>query len=357
MTACPLAKFGCTSELPYDNLLEHYSSRIHQEILLKAIESYVRELHSKTSDNSSQTNLENDDISEISESIDMLAEGLSCLQDDNIQIHTNFVQLLSNIMDQRNQIEQLKKSMEETTQMIHAVQVNNNILQTEVETMKRTLSDSSSVLSNNGSYIWKITDVASKFANAMNDQQTSIYSPPFYSSSTGYKMCMRLYLNGDGNARNTHISLFFVLMRGDYDAILKWPFEFKITFSLYDQAGTQRHIIDSFRPDIKSNSFQRPRSDMNIASGIPKFLPLKFIKEDNNPYVREDCMFIRCMVDFTSMPKMCIPYVINLNPGLPLSVQQNAIEMEIQKHNNISRSAGADDSSKKTDELKINKSE
>jgi hypothetical protein len=262
----------------------------------------------------------------------MLAEGLSCLQGDSVDLHTTSVQLLSNLMEQQKEIEHLKKSTEETSQMLQAANVNNTILQTDIETMKQTLSDMSSLSPNDGTFIWKITNVAEKLNNAIAERQTSIYSPPFYSSPMGYKMCMRLYLNGDGQARRTHLSLFFVLMRGDYDAILTWPFEYKISFCLYDQTGAQRHIIDSFRPDAKSNSFQRPRSSMNIASGIPKFLPLTIIQQDNNPFVRDDCMFIRCMVDFASMPKLCIPFMANINPGLPVCVQQDMIQAEIQKH-------------------------
>ena len=45
---------------------------------------------------------------------------------------------------------------------------------------------------------------------------------------TGYKMCARLYLNGDGMGKGTHVSLFFVVMRGAYDALLKWPFRQKV---------------------------------------------------------------------------------------------------------------------------------
>lgn len=41
-------------------------------------------------------------------------------------------------------------------------------------------------------------------------------------------MCLRLYLNGDGTGRGTHLSLFFVVMRGKYDALLKWPFSQKV---------------------------------------------------------------------------------------------------------------------------------
>ncbi len=144
-------------------------------------------------------------------------------------------------------------------------------------------------------------------------------------------MRARLYLHGDGNARRTHVSLFFVLMRSEYDAILKFPFNYKVTFCLFDQNDPQRHIIDSFRPDTKSNSFQRPRSEMNIASGIPKFCPLSLIQEEGNPYIRDDTMFLKIMVDFGDMTKHLLGYALRLNPGLPKNVQQVLIKQEIEK--------------------------
>lgn len=42
-------------------------------------------------------------------------------------------------------------------------------------------------------------------------------------------MCLRIYLNGDGTGRGTHLSLFFVVMRGHSDALLKWPFNQKVS--------------------------------------------------------------------------------------------------------------------------------
>ncbi|CAF1148356.1 unnamed protein product [Rotaria sordida] len=147
-------------------------------------------------------------------------------------------------------------------------------------------------------------------ADAQSERQTSIYSPPFHSSPTGYKMRARFYLNGDENARRTHISLFFILMRREYNAILRFPFNYKVIFCLYDQTPTEQHIIDSFRPDIKSNSFQRPRCEMNIASGIPKLCPLSTIQQEGNPYVRDDTIFIKIMVDFVDIPKTLLSICI-----------------------------------------------
>lgn len=50
----------------------------------------------------------------------------------------------------------------------------------------------------------------------------------FYTSKYGYKMCLRVYLNGDGTGRGTHLSLFFVVMKGPNDALLRWPFNQKV---------------------------------------------------------------------------------------------------------------------------------
>jgi len=120
-------------------------------------------------------------------------------------------------------------------------------------------------------------------------------------------------------------------MRGEYDAILKFPFCFKIIFSLYDQSDQRNHIIDAFRPDVLSNSFQRPRSDMNTASGILKFAPLTIFQKENNPYIRDDTMFIKVIIDFGDMPKAIFPYAFGLSPGLTTQIQQTMIKQETEK--------------------------
>jgi len=56
----------------------------------------------------------------------------------------------------------------------------------------------------------------------------------------GYKMCIRAYLNGDGSGYKTHLSLFFVVMKGEYDALLKWPFDNKVSMIL---VGKERNSL------------------------------------------------------------------------------------------------------------------
>ena len=80
-----------------------------------------------------------------------------------------------------------------------------------------------------GLLIWKIKDFARRKHEAVTAKTLSLYSQPFYTSKYGYKMCARVYLNGDGMGKGTHMSLFFVIMRGDYDDLLQWPFRQKVT--------------------------------------------------------------------------------------------------------------------------------
>ncbi|CAB3985561.1 TNF receptor-associated factor 3-like [Paramuricea clavata] len=150
-----------------------------------------------------------------------------------------------------------------------------------------------------GIFFWKIDDFGRRLQDAVAGRCLSIYSPQFYVGRYGYKVCCRVYLNGDGMGKGTHLSLFFVVMRGAYDALLPWPFQQKVSFKLIDQTGDQ-HIIDSFRPDPNSSSFQRPTSNMNIASGCPLFVPKSVLH--SRGYIRDEKVFFKITVDPTGLP-------------------------------------------------------
>lgn len=128
----------------------------------------------------------------------------------------------------------------------------------------------------------------------------SIYSPPFYLSPNGYRMRLRLFINGDGTGKGTHMSLFFVIMPGDHDNHLKWPFQYPATFSIVDQAATdgdQQHVEASFLPNSHPECFQKPDRVMNTAIGIPKFFPLETFEIHANRHILNDTMYIRFVID------------------------------------------------------------
>ncbi|CAF4728956.1 unnamed protein product [Rotaria socialis] len=335
---CPLKEFGCSEPTCRAQLPEHYLTESHQKAIIKAIRlleaKALNEPHERVlgmdidngqsaSSTIMATTSENisSQMQEIYETINILAGGIQTLNDDTQRLSSESIKLQSSIESLAQYIGSLKLNAQEQSSFLDGVKPNQEILQQDVASLKQKIDDLQYV-SYDGTLTWKISKFHKNRMDAQSERQTSIYSPPFYSSPTGYKMRAQLYLDGDENARRTHMSLFFVLMRSEYDAILVFPFNYKVTFCLYDQTPQQRHIINSFRPDIKSNSFQRPRSEMNIASGIPKFFPLAMIQQDGNPYIRDDTMFIKVMVDFGDMLKTLLPYALSLNPGLPMHIQQ-----------------------------------
>ena len=149
-----------------------------------------------------------------------------------------------------------------------------------------------------GTFIWKIPEVQRRRSEARSGITVSLYSAPFYTSRHGYKMCLRLYMDGDGSGKGTHLSLFLTLMRGEYDALLLWPFKQTVTLMLLDQ-DKQEDIFQSFRPDPFSSSFQKPTNEMNVASGCPKFAPLSIL--ENPSFVKDDTIFIKCRIDVSGI--------------------------------------------------------
>jgi len=109
-------------------------------------------------------------------------------------------------------------------------------------------------------------------------------------------MCARIYLNGDGMGKGTHVSLFFVIMRGQYDALLKWPFRQKVTLMFLDQSNRE-HVVDAFRPDPTSSSFKRPTTEMNIASGCPLLMSLTQLDSASHAYVKDNTAFVKISVN------------------------------------------------------------
>ncbi|CAM4832369.1 unnamed protein product [Rotaria magnacalcarata] len=334
---CKLKDFGCDEKIGHDKMHEHYLTEHHQRVTVNVIRQMISKLNDSQIDNSfSQVTTLRDctrvkaQLKELYEIANSLSDAIQTLNNDQQYLSTESLRSQVTLPTLMEELSKVKLSVEEANTFLEGMRYNQEVLSQDFASLQEKVNDLQYV-SYDGTFLWKIIDVKKKMIDAQSERQTSIYSPPFYSSPTGYKMRARLYLNGDGNARRTHLSLFFVLMQSVNDPILIFPFSYKVTFCLYDQTPAQRHIIDSFRPDIKSNSFQRPRSDLNIASGIPKFFPLEMIQKEENPYVRDDTMFIKIMVDFEGMQKTLLPYALTLNQGLPSHVQQAMIKQEVER--------------------------
>ena len=67
------------------------------------------------------------------------------------------------------------------------------------------------------------------------------FSEPFYTHPGGYRMCLCIRANGYSIAKGAYVSVYAQLMRGVYDAFLKWPLLCDITVQLLNQKDDKQH--------------------------------------------------------------------------------------------------------------------
>ena len=189
-----------------------------------------------------------------------------------------------------DEVRQVEEKVLELERTLNVISVHHSELELQLQ--------ASLASTHNGAFLWRIPEVRRRIRDAKIGRITSIYSPPFYTGRNGYKMCIRAYLNGDGSGEGTHLSIFFVIMKGEYDPLLQWPFESKVSLILVDQ-DHMKHLVQSFKPNPQSSSFQKPKTDMNVASGCPEFADLSIL--DNTSYVKDDQMYIKAIVDISKI--------------------------------------------------------
>ena len=127
------------------------------------------------------------------------------------------------------------------------------------------------------------------------------YSDPVYSHFGGYKMCLKVYANGDGNGKGTHVSVYVYLMRGDNDDNLKWPFNGTIKVSLLNQLEDGQHHtmqVWSLNHNVPEGVKRRVTEGERAGGGwgLPKFIPhedLSYSGDKNCQYLKDSTLFFR----------------------------------------------------------------
>ena len=126
------------------------------------------------------------------------------------------------------------------------------------------------------------------------------YSPPFYTHTHGYRMCIKVYANGYGGGKGTHLSVFAFLMQGPYDGDLMWSFQGVITIQLLNQLedGNHHMYTINFTGNTLLIAMNRVTSGerADIGYGTHIFLPhtqLDLNSKGNCQYLKDDQLKFR----------------------------------------------------------------
>ncbi|CAH1232882.1 TRAF2 [Branchiostoma lanceolatum] len=156
--------------------------------------------------------------------------------------------------------------------------------------------------------LWKITSYNEKLADARAGRRVSLYSPMFLSSRYGYKMAISICPNGDGQGKGKYMSLFMCIIKGEFDALLPWPFAQKVTITVIDQCqdpAARKNIEYVMKPNTCKDNLQflgRPLHERNPSFGTQMFCPLSQLARGD--YIRDNTMFISVQVDNSKMPSI-----------------------------------------------------
>ena len=144
-------------------------------------------------------------------------------------------------------------------------------------------------------FLWRIDGFSQ--IKAKNEGKEMIYSDPFYTKTEtdgfGYKLKVLIYPDGTGDGKNTHLSVFIIIMKGEYDAILPWHFSKKVMFTLIDQQDELGKRENKTMEFIGQNnpSFTRPTTEENIAMGFHCFISHEELKSQH--YIVDDTLFLQ----------------------------------------------------------------
>lgn len=146
-------------------------------------------------------------------------------------------------------------------------------------------------------FLWKVDNFIENLWEANADRHR-LASSPFYTEKYGYKLRLSIVPFGDGRGKNTHLSVFIIVMKGDYDAILSWPFKKEVKFTLIDQQEDpvrRQNVIRKLTADIElKGNYDRPIRGENKGRGFPEFI--SHDKLYSRRYIVDDTLFLQVEV-------------------------------------------------------------
>ena len=151
-----------------------------------------------------------------------------------------------------------------------------------------------------GDYVCPVVVKVSGFEDKLTHKR-KWHSDPFCNDDKGYKMCLRVIIDGVGKGEGSHVSVFIYLMRGLYDAVLKWPMERSFEIELLNQKMDNKHYTNKGikftdkAPSANRVSSKQPDGIAPEGLGRNEFISHEDIKKetDDCQYLKNDCIFFR----------------------------------------------------------------
>ncbi len=135
----------------------------------------------------------------------------------------------------------------------------------------------------------------------VNDEE--LFTDSFYTSKGGYKVTLRVYPNGYGSGKGTHVSVFMHLMKGPNDDNLQFPVTGIFIVQVMNWKGDTEHFEEIIVfDDSKPVNYRERVETEEISEGLGvQFMSHNELMSSNQQYLHEDKMCFK--ISFDPLPQ------------------------------------------------------
>ena len=209
---------------------------------------------------------------------------LACVKLNDTEVKLNATQ--GKLNDTEEKTTRLMKKLDNLQRRFEERNISHEIVMAKSESLKFTRT-----------FLWKVDNLTAWWQ--VNTVIHRLVSTPFYTERYGYKLRLSIIPSGIASGKNTHLSVFLIVMKGQYDAILTWPFKKAVKFTLIDQQEDpveRKNVSLRIRTDdVLKGNFDRPITEENGGWGFPEFISHK--KLHSRRYIVDDTLFLQFEVD------------------------------------------------------------
>ena len=122
------------------------------------------------------------------------------------------------------------------------------------------------------------------------------FSPSFTTSPQGYKFSIKAMANGCKSGKGTNITISAIIMKGQHDDHLKWPFTGTIIIEILNWREDSRHHKQVFSIDPNDGLVRVNKGEYGRDFGFFKFISHANLSLDsftNTQYLNDDCICVR----------------------------------------------------------------
>ena len=192
--------------------------------------------------------------------------------------------------------------LKHTQEQLSNTQETTRNLEEKMETLQRQLEEKRSGDQGNGNtrFVWKIEKFSEILGRARAMKQQRKESSVFYTENYGYKLKISISFNLSTYDLSRYefidgLSASIVLIKGEYDAILPWPFNRNVILTLIDQKQDPEKRENLVCKGYSHKLWNRPKPGQSFDVQLVALF-VSYEKLQTRWYIVDDTLFLQAEV-------------------------------------------------------------